>query len=228
MLCGPFSGCFEWGLPSSCGVRASRCSGFPCCWAQGPGEGASVVMAGGLGRCGSRAPEHRLSSRGARAELLPSTWDLLPRPGITPMSPALADGFFTPEPPGKPLSLFSLSVNPRRAQPALAGRSTQVLVSSACLHRGGDALCEGRFCRLAVMGSRLPSRSECPVLLDHALLGPGVLRPIPGLHEARPPLRTLDGPRLPAALEDGHGRGSRPQPGSLLPGLRCLGAGSHR
>ena len=28
-------------------------------------------------------------------------WDLL-RPGIEPMSPALAGGFFTTEPPGKP------------------------------------------------------------------------------------------------------------------------------
>ena len=28
-------------------------------------------------------------------------WDL-PRPGIEPVSPALADGFFTTEPPGKP------------------------------------------------------------------------------------------------------------------------------
>ena len=32
---------------------------------------------------------------------MPSPGDL-PEPGIKPTSPALADGFFTPEPPGKP------------------------------------------------------------------------------------------------------------------------------
>jgi len=32
-------------------------------------------------------------------------WDL-PRPGMEPMSPALAGGFFTTEPPGKPRSEF--------------------------------------------------------------------------------------------------------------------------
>ena len=34
-------------------------------------------------------------------KLLLPTWDL-PAPGIEPMSPALAGGFFTTEPPGKP------------------------------------------------------------------------------------------------------------------------------
>ena len=29
-LCGLFSSCSEWGIPSSCGVWASRCSGFSC------------------------------------------------------------------------------------------------------------------------------------------------------------------------------------------------------
>ena len=33
--------------------------------------------------------------------LLLSLWDL-PGPGMEPVSPALAGGFFTPEPPGKP------------------------------------------------------------------------------------------------------------------------------
>ncbi|XP_070244028.1 zinc finger protein 793 isoform X4 [Bos mutus] len=45
-----FSSCNEWGLPSSCGVRASHCSGFSCCGAQGL--------------------EHRLSNCGARSQLL--------------------------------------------------------------------------------------------------------------------------------------------------------------
>ena len=44
---------------------------------------------------------HGLSSCGARALLLHSMWDL-PGPGLKPMSPALADGFLTTVPPGKP------------------------------------------------------------------------------------------------------------------------------
>ena len=85
LLCGLFSSCGELGLLSSCGVRASHCGGFSCCgtWAH-----ASVV-----GHVGSTA------------QLLPGIWDL-PDPEIELMSPALADGFFTTEPPGKPLAIF--------------------------------------------------------------------------------------------------------------------------
>ena len=50
---------------------------------------------------GSRALEHRLNSCGAQAQLLCSICHL-PRPGTEPMPPALAGGFFTTEPPGKP------------------------------------------------------------------------------------------------------------------------------
>ena len=55
----------------------------------------------GLQNCGSRALAHRLSSCGAQALLLCSMWDLA-RSEITLMSPALADGFLTTEPPEKP------------------------------------------------------------------------------------------------------------------------------
>ena len=55
----------------------------------------------GFGSCGSRTPERRLSSYGARAQLLCSMWDL-PGPGLEPMSPALAGGFSTTAPSGKP------------------------------------------------------------------------------------------------------------------------------
>ena len=44
-----------------------------------------------LSSCGSRALEHRLSSCGSQAQLLRGMWDL-PRPGLEPMSPALAGG----------------------------------------------------------------------------------------------------------------------------------------
>ena len=56
----------------------------------------------GFNSCGSWALEHRLSSCGARAQLLHSMWDL-PGPGLEPVSPALAGGFLTTAPPGKPL-----------------------------------------------------------------------------------------------------------------------------
>ena len=52
--------------------------------------------------CGSWALERRLSSCGARAQLLSGMWDL-PGPGLEPMSPALAGRFLTTVPPGKPL-----------------------------------------------------------------------------------------------------------------------------
>ena len=47
----------------------------------------------------------RLSSCGSRAQLLRGVWDL-PRPGLEPMFPALAGGFSTTAPPGKPCSYF--------------------------------------------------------------------------------------------------------------------------
>ena len=67
----------------------------------------SIVVDHGLRASGSvgKAPalEHRLSSFDAWAQLLRGMWDP-PGPGIEPVSPALAGGFFTTEPPGKPLA----------------------------------------------------------------------------------------------------------------------------
>ena len=63
--------------------------------------GAQASAACGFSGCSSQALEHRLSSCGAQAQLLLDMWDL-PRPGIEPVCPALADGFFTTQPPGKP------------------------------------------------------------------------------------------------------------------------------
>ena len=55
--------------------------------------------------------EHRLQTRklsncGSRAQLLRGMWDL-PRPGLEPVSPALAGRFSTTAPPGKPPSFIS-------------------------------------------------------------------------------------------------------------------------
>ena len=48
-----------------------------------------------------RLQTHRLSSCGSRAQLLRGMWDL-PRPGLEPVSSALAGRFSTTAPPGKP------------------------------------------------------------------------------------------------------------------------------
>ena len=49
----------------------------------------------------SRLQTRRLSSCGSRAQPLRGMWDL-PRPGLEPVSPALAGRFSTTAPPGKP------------------------------------------------------------------------------------------------------------------------------
>lgn len=61
----------------------------------------------GLQQLRSWAPEHGLNSCGLWAQLLRGIWGL-PRSVIKPISPALADGFYTIEPPGKLQSLISL------------------------------------------------------------------------------------------------------------------------
>ena len=48
-----------------------------------------------------RLQTHRLSDCGSRTQLLRGMWDP-PRPGLEPVSPALAGRFSTTAPPGKP------------------------------------------------------------------------------------------------------------------------------
>ena len=55
---------------------------------------------------GHRLQTRRLSSCGSRTQLLRSMWDLL-RPGLEPVSPALAGRFSTTAPPGKPTQCLS-------------------------------------------------------------------------------------------------------------------------
>ena len=83
------------GATLRCGARASHCGGFSCCGARALGAWASVVVARGFNSCGSRA------------SLLRGMWDL-PRPGLEPVSPALAGGFLTTAPPGKSQVLIFL------------------------------------------------------------------------------------------------------------------------
>ena len=69
-----------------------------------------IVAHGPLTIAASLVAEHslqtrRLSNCGSRAQLLRGMWDL-PRPGLEPVSPALAGRLSTTVPPGKPLLLF--------------------------------------------------------------------------------------------------------------------------
>ena len=81
------------------------CEGFlfSGCGERGP---LFIAARGPLTATASPVAEHklqmrRLSSCGSRAQLLRGTWDL-PKPGLEPVSPALAGRFSTTAPPGKP------------------------------------------------------------------------------------------------------------------------------
>ena len=80
-----FSSCGKWG-PLFIAVRGP------------PTVAASLVAE-------HRLQTRRLSSCGSRAQLLRGMWDL-PRPGLEPVSPALAGRLPTTAPPGKPFPSF--------------------------------------------------------------------------------------------------------------------------
>ena len=80
---------------------------FSSCGKRGP---LFIAMRGPLTVAASPVAEHRLQTRrlsscGSRAQLLHGMWDL-PRPGLEPVSPALAGRFSTTVPPGKPKKAF--------------------------------------------------------------------------------------------------------------------------
>ena len=80
---------------------------FSSCGKPGP---LFIAVRGPLTIAASLVGEHRLqmrrlSSCGSWAQLLRGTWDL-PRPGLEPVSPALAGRFSTTVPPGKPMQCF--------------------------------------------------------------------------------------------------------------------------
>ena len=80
---------------------------FSSCGKRGP---LLIAVRGPLTVAASLVAEHRLQTRrlsncGARAQSLRGMWDL-PRPGLEPVSPALAGRLSTTAPPGKPRDLF--------------------------------------------------------------------------------------------------------------------------
>ena len=78
---------------------------FSSCGERGP---LFIAVCGPPTTAASLVAEHRLQTRrlsscGSRAQLLRGMWDL-PGPGHEPVCPALAGGFLTTAPPGKPQS----------------------------------------------------------------------------------------------------------------------------
>ena len=83
---------------------------FSICSKRGP---LFIAVRGPLTVAASLVAEHRLQTRrlsscGSQAQLLRGMWDL-PRPGLEPVSPALAGRFSTTAPPGKPLYLVLIA-----------------------------------------------------------------------------------------------------------------------
>ena len=88
---------------------------FSSCSERGP---LFIAVRGPLIIAASLVVEHRLQTRrlsscGSRAQLLRGMWDL-PRPGLEPVSPALAGRFSTTAPPGKPQIHFLIASSGRR------------------------------------------------------------------------------------------------------------------
>ena len=80
---------------------------LPSCGKWGP---LFIAVRGPLTIAASLVAEHRLQTRrlsncGSQAQPLHGMWDL-PRPGLEPVSPALAGRFSTTAPPGKPKFYF--------------------------------------------------------------------------------------------------------------------------
>ena len=78
---------------------------FSSCGERGP---LLIAVRGPLTVAASPVVEHRFQTRrlskcGSRAQPLRGTWDL-PRPGLEPVSPALAGGFLTTAPPDNHLN----------------------------------------------------------------------------------------------------------------------------
>ena len=90
-----------------------RARAFSSCGKRGP---LFIAVHGPLTIAASPVAEHRLQTRrlsscGSRAQLLRGMWDP-PRPGLEPVSPALAGRLSTTGPPGKPHHLLIIHSHP--------------------------------------------------------------------------------------------------------------------
>ena len=107
---------------------------FSSCGKRGP---LFIAVCGPLTVAASLVAEHRLQTRrlsscGAWAQLLRGMWDL-PRPGLEPVSPALAGRFPTTAPPGKPSIHFFCCCSPDFITSVVLS-SNLLILSSACLN----------------------------------------------------------------------------------------------
>ena len=125
---------------------------FSSCGKWGP---LFITVRGPLIIAASLVAEHRLQMRrpsncGSRAQLLRGMWDL-PRPGLEPVSPALA-GCSTTAPPGKP-SLFSLIVQSLLSNRLLSEKIR--VISSEFLHVDKHLsvllILDGQLCSLSLI-----------------------------------------------------------------------------
>ena len=114
-------------VAASGGYSSLQCTGFSLRWLLLLWSTGSRRP--GFRSCGSRALERRLSSCGARALLLRGMRGR-PGPGLEPVCPALAGGFLTTAPAGKPPIL-----------PFFAALNTIVII---CFFSQGHKLQEGR------------------------------------------------------------------------------------
>ena len=93
-----------------CVGSSVRARAFSSCGKRGPlfiaARGPLTIAAPPV--AGHRLQTRRLSSCGSQAQPLRGIWDL-PRPGLEPVSPALAGRFSTTAPPGKPQEDYSYS-----------------------------------------------------------------------------------------------------------------------
>ena len=172
-------------------------SAFSSCSKWGP---LFIAVRGPLTVAASLVAEHRLQTRrlsscGSRAQLPRGMWDP-PRPGLEPMSPALAGRFSTTAPPGKPCLGFlkglghhlkvlwskgpDMSEQPALAQPYLLFIQSQ----GSCMHmckqhmksKGGLCYWVGlyprRWCRAlweAGLDGTVACSLQCPLVL-HTIL----------------------------------------------------------
>ena len=90
-------------VAASGGYSSLQCMGFSLRW-------LLLLQSTGCRHAGSVVVACRLSSCGAWASLLRGMWDP-PGPGLEPVSPALAGGFLTTVPPGKPLNIFLVKIS---------------------------------------------------------------------------------------------------------------------
>ena len=108
---------------------------FSSCGKWGP---LFIAVRGPLTIAASLVAEHRLQTRrlsscGSRAQLLCSMWDL-PRPGLEPVSPALAGRFSTTAPPGKPEHTLLITTLPDCLSMQRPLVTTWQITTHACMH----------------------------------------------------------------------------------------------